>query len=168
MFFGVPSPGILIFAFLISILAGVIKGVVGFALPTVLVSGLGSVVSAEVALAGMILPTLVTNGWQALRQGMQAAIDSVSKFKTFLISGFVVMMLSAQMVPLVPGAVLLLAIGILVTLFVGASAIGGAAEAAGPSGYADAGRDGRRDRVHGRHIGSLGAADRGNVDRVRY
>lgn len=118
MFFGIASPGILIFAFFISFLAGVIKGMVGFALPTVLISGLGSVASAEVALAGMILPTLVTNGWQALRQGIRAALDTVRKFKAFLAAGFVVMMLSAQIVPLVPGAVLLLGIGVLVTLFV--------------------------------------------------
>lgn len=108
IFAGIDSSLILVFAFCISTLAGMIKGVVGFALPMVLVSGLGSVVSAEVAIAGMILPTLVTNGWQALRQGTQAAWDSINKFKPFLLVGFVVMMISAQLVPVVPGRVLLL------------------------------------------------------------
>lgn len=124
MFFDVASPGILIFAFAISFCAGVIKGVVGFALPTVLISGLGSVMSAEVALAGMILPTLVTNGWQALRQGIRAALETVRKFKAFLAAGFVVMMFSAQLVPLVPGPLLLLGIGLLVTLFVALQTLG--------------------------------------------
>ncbi len=124
LFFGIPSPGILVFAFAISMLAGVIKGVVGFGLPTVLISGLGSVVSAEVALAGLILPTLATNGWQALRQGVPAAIESVRKFKAFLATGFVVMMISAQMASVVPGHVLLLAIGVLVTLIVGLQLVG--------------------------------------------
>ena len=107
---------------------------VGFALPTVLMSGLGSVVSAEVALAGMILPTLVTNGWQALRQGVGAALDTVRKFKAFLAAGFIVMMLSAQLVPLVPGAALLLGIGLLITLFVALQLFGGAARLPGHPG----------------------------------
>lgn len=124
MFFGISSPGILIFAFFISLLAGVIKGVVGFAMPMVLVSGLGSFATAEVALAGMILPTLVTNVWQALRQGVHAALDSVRKFRAFLLAGFVVMMASAQIVPLVPGGLLLLVIGLLVTLFIGLQILG--------------------------------------------
>ncbi|WP_299847017.1 sulfite exporter TauE/SafE family protein [uncultured Roseovarius sp.] len=118
LFFGITSPAILIFAFLISILGGLIKGVVGFAMPTVLVSGLGSFATAEVALAGMIMPTLITNGWQALRQGPRAAIESLNKFRVFLLAGFVVMMLSAQLVPLVPGWLLLLVIGVLITLFI--------------------------------------------------
>lgn len=124
LFYGIASPGILVFAFCISILAGVIKGVVGFALPMVLVSGLGSVATAEVALAGMILPTLVTNGWQALRQGMRAALESLSRFKAFLVSGFLVMVVSAQFVPQVAGWLLLLVIGLLVTLFVSLQILG--------------------------------------------
>ena len=117
-FFGIASPGILVFAFAISILAGFIKGVVGFALPMVLISGLGSVAVAEVAIAGMILPTLATNSWQALRQGVRAALESINKFRIFLIAGFVVMMCSAQLVPAVPGDLLLLVLGLLVTVFV--------------------------------------------------
>ena len=56
-----------------ALIAGLVKGVVGFALPMVMISILGSVVSPELALAGLILPTLVTNGQQALRQGTSAA-----------------------------------------------------------------------------------------------
>ena len=44
-----------------ALIAGLVKGVVGFALPMVMISILGSVVSPELALAGLILPTLVTN-----------------------------------------------------------------------------------------------------------
>lgn len=124
MFFGIDSALILTFAFVISVLAGLIKGVVGFALPMVLVSGLGSLTTAEVAIAGMILPTLATNFWQALRQGARAALESVSKFKPFLIAGFLVMIVSAQLVPLVPGDLLLLVLGVLVSVFVGLQILG--------------------------------------------
>lgn len=124
MFFGIETAAVLAFALGISILAGVIKGVVGFALPMVLVSGLGSVTTAEVAIAGMILPTLVANGWQALRQGVQAALASIGRFKPFLIAGFLVMMASSQLVPLVSGALLLLILGVLITLFSGLQFLG--------------------------------------------
>ena len=124
LFFGIESLGVLIFAFCISLLAGMIKGVVGFALPTVMISGLGSVTTADVAIAGMILPTLFTNGWQAVRHGVQAALASIAKFKVFLIVGFVVMMCSTQLVPVLPGDTLLLVLGGLVTVFVGLQILG--------------------------------------------
>jgi len=64
-------------ATLIALAAGAIKGVVGFAMPTIMISGLASFMSPDLALAGLILPTLVTNGMQALRQGVGAALDSI-------------------------------------------------------------------------------------------
>ena len=85
------------FAFAIAMLAGVVKGVVGFAMPMVMISGLGSLVSPEMALAGLILPTLVTNLWQALRQGFGAAWGSIRRFRVFLITGGLVMLVSAQL-----------------------------------------------------------------------
>ena len=67
--FGTPT-GILFFSFAVAFLAGLVKGLVGFAMPMVLISGLGSVVAPDLALAWLIMPTLVTNAWQALRQGL--------------------------------------------------------------------------------------------------
>jgi hypothetical protein len=118
IFYGIDSVNILIFAFLISAFAGLVKGVVGFALPMVLISGLGSVTSAEVALAGIILPTLLANFWQALRQGIGPAWGSIRKFRTFLLAGLIALLISAQLVRVVPGAILLTFIGVLVTIFV--------------------------------------------------
>ena len=124
LFYGIDSAPILIFAFGISLFAGLVKGIVGFALPMVLISGLGSVASAEVALAGIILPTLLANGWQALRQGVGPAWHSLKKFRIFLLAGLVVLLFSAQLVRLVPGAILLLFIGVLITIFVVLQLIG--------------------------------------------
>jgi uncharacterized membrane protein YfcA len=58
---------ILTLAILITLLAGVVKGVVGFALPMVMISGLTLIMPPEIALAALILPTLVANLTQALR-----------------------------------------------------------------------------------------------------
>jgi len=51
---------------LVGLVAGVVKGMVGFAMPMIMISGMSSFISPELALAGLILPTLSTNGWQAL------------------------------------------------------------------------------------------------------
>ncbi|MCH2093717.1 MAG: sulfite exporter TauE/SafE family protein [Rhodobacteraceae bacterium] len=98
-----------------ALIAGVVKGVVGFAMPTILISGLGSLIAPELALAGLILPTLVTNGMQALRQGWSAAADSISRFRVFLLVGLVTLLAAAQLVPVMSSAVMFLIIGLVVT-----------------------------------------------------
>ncbi|MBR9842085.1 MAG: TSUP family transporter, partial [Rhodobacteraceae bacterium] len=102
----------------IAFIAGVVKGMVGFAMPMILISGLSSIMAPELALAGLIVPTLVTNGMQSLRQGVGAAAASVRKFRVFLGAGFVMLLVSAQFVRVLPGDVMLLIIGVPVTVFV--------------------------------------------------
>ncbi|MBT53654.1 MAG: hypothetical protein CMF72_09690 [Mameliella sp.] len=111
------TPFILLCAVGIAILAGAIKGLVGFAMPMVLVSGLGSLMAPELALAGLIVPTLVANGVQAMAQGPKAALQSVKRFRLFLGIAFVMLLLSAQLVSVVPSHVLLLMIGGPITVF---------------------------------------------------
>ena len=42
----------------ITLMAGFVKGAVGFAMPMIMISGLGSFMAPELALAGLIVPTL--------------------------------------------------------------------------------------------------------------
>ncbi len=97
--------------------AGFVKGAVGFALPMIMISALGSFLPAETALAAVILPTLVSNLWQAFRNGWAAAVASVWNFRLYL--GFMLLFiaLSAQLVRVLPQQVLLLLIGLPVTFF---------------------------------------------------
>lgn len=100
-----------------ALIAGLVKGVVGFALPMVMISILGSVVSPELALAGLILPTLVTNGQQALRQGTSAAWSSIVKFRVFMMTALIVLLISAQLIRVIPNALFLGVIGVMVIGF---------------------------------------------------
>lgn len=111
------SPTDLALAFAIAALAGLVKGLVGFAMPMILVSGLGTFLSPELALAGLILSTLIANGMQALRQGISAAVASIRRFRVFLAVGLVFLLISAQLVRVLSPNVLLLVIGIPVTVF---------------------------------------------------
>lgn len=117
LFLDILSPSQLLLALCIALGAGFVKGVVGFAMPLVLISGLTTFVSPEIALAGLILPTVVANVMQAFRQGVGAAWESVKAFRVFLIAGFVTLVLSAQTVRGVPEDAMLTVIGSAVTFF---------------------------------------------------
>lgn len=111
------GPMILAVSAACAVLAGVVKGAVGFAMPMVMISTLSSLMAPELALAALIGPTLATNGVQALRQGGRAAWGSIKRFRVFLAVGCVTLAASAQLVTLVPQNVLLLLIGGPVVLF---------------------------------------------------
>ncbi|MEP3345852.1 MAG: sulfite exporter TauE/SafE family protein [Litoreibacter sp.] len=108
---------LLVLAMVVGVAAGFVKGVVGFAMPMIFISGLSSFISPELALAGLILPTVVTNGMQGLRQGLGAAWSSMKKLKAFLCVGGVMLVMSAQLVSVIPSSALYLAIGTFVMLF---------------------------------------------------
>lgn len=111
------TPVDLLLAFMVAALAGVVKGMVGFAMPLIMISLLSSLVSPTVALAGLILPTLVTNGVQALRQGRAAAVATVMQFRVFMGVGLVALLAGAQMVAILPQNVLLLTIAVPILVF---------------------------------------------------
>lgn len=104
-------------ALAVALVAGVVKGLVGFGMPMILVSGLGNFLAPELALAGLIVPTLVTNGMQALRQGPAQAAKSMQKFRVFLGAGLITLLISAQFVRVLPTDIMLLIIGVLVAGF---------------------------------------------------
>jgi uncharacterized membrane protein YfcA len=111
------TPFTLIAALFIALGSGFVKGVVGFAMPLVLISGLTLFLPPETALAGLILPTLVTNIRQSLRQGLGNAWGSIVDFRVFLVVGATTLVISAQFVRLVPTHVLQLVIGVPVMCF---------------------------------------------------
>lgn len=115
--FSVIGPGELAFIVGLAVFAGWIKGSVGFAMPMILLSGLGSVLAPEIAIAGLILPTLFTNLWQALRQGVRAAWSSVRLYWRFLLPLMGMIVIAAQFVTGLSESALFLVLGIPVTLF---------------------------------------------------
>ena len=111
------DPTEMLIALAVAALAGFIKGVVGFAMPMILVSGLSTFLAPELALAGLILPTLVANGVQALGQGWRAAFQVIGRFGVFLGTGFAFLLVSAQMVRIVHAETMLLVLGGMIGLF---------------------------------------------------
>ena len=97
--------------------AGFVKGAVGFAMPMIMISAFSAFVPPELALAGLILPTLVTNLSQAFRQGFAAAWATSRRYHRFLIATAIFITVSAQFVRLIPQDLFLLLLGLPITAF---------------------------------------------------
>ncbi len=101
----------------VTLFAGFVKGVAGFAMPLIMISSFSAFLPPEQALAGLILPTLVTNISQATRQGVGAAWDSVKAYRRFLIATLVMIVVSAQFVAVIPQGLFLLLLGMPITAY---------------------------------------------------
>ena len=104
-------------AMAVTLFAGFVKGMSGFAMPLVMISTFSAFLPPEQALAGLILPTLFTNISQATRQGVSAAWDSAKTYHRFLIATLVMIVISAQFVRVIPQGLFLLLLGVPITLF---------------------------------------------------
>ncbi len=86
-------------------------------MPMIMISGLGSFLGPETALAGLNLPTLVSNFWPALRQGRIAAIASTRAHWRFLAALLIAIAVSSQFARQLPPNSFFLMLGIPVTGF---------------------------------------------------
>lgn len=108
---------LLVLAAGITLFAGFVKGVVGFAMPMIMISGLGSILPADIALAALILPTFAANAVQSFGDGTAAALEVVRRFWSFILLMLVFLASSAQLVNLIPDHVLFLVIGAPIVVF---------------------------------------------------
>ncbi len=96
---------------------GFTKGVVGFALPLVSLSAMGSFLPFEVAVALLILPTLVSNAFQSMRNGFGAAWQSLLKYRLLLTILMLMIALCAQLLTVLPSRALFALLGVAITVF---------------------------------------------------
>ncbi|MEZ5798942.1 MAG: sulfite exporter TauE/SafE family protein [Paracoccaceae bacterium] len=104
-------------AMAVTLFAGFVKGAVGFAMPLIMISAFSAFLPPDLALAGLILPTLISNLSQAFRQGVEPAWDSARKYRRFLIGTVVFIAVSAQVFDQIPRVAYLVLLGVPVTAF---------------------------------------------------
>lgn len=104
-------------ALAITCFAGFVKGAVGFAMPMIMISAFSSFLPPETALAGLILPTLISNLTQAFRQGFAPAWETVISYRRMLAATVVFIVISAQFVHIIPQDLFLLLLGLPITAF---------------------------------------------------
>lgn len=111
------SPEAFLAALAVTLFAGFVKGAVGFAMPLILVSAFAVFLPQDLALAGLILPTLFTNLSQAFRQGVGPAVDTARTYRRFLIATVICIAISAPFADAIPRTVYLLMLGVPIAIF---------------------------------------------------
>ena len=130
---------------------GFVKGAVGFALPMVALSALGAFLTAQDAIALLLVPSALSNLWQMFRQGRGAAWETFARFWKLNLSMAVILALSAQLVPRIDSDVLFVIVGLTVSAAALAQLSGLA-----PAARQDARRRGMVEAGIGVFAGSIG------------
>ncbi|MGB3725917.1 MAG: sulfite exporter TauE/SafE family protein [Glaciecola sp.] len=110
------TPLILVLTLLITLGAGIVKGAIGFAMPLIMVSLIGSIVEPKLALAGIVIPIVFSNLYQSFRTGYKEASTVVQVHWRYIIITCLFIFLSAQLVPSIPNKMFYLVLGVPVLL----------------------------------------------------
>ncbi|WP_134725434.1 sulfite exporter TauE/SafE family protein [Paracoccus luteus] len=111
------EPHLIWLAIAVTFFAGFVKGAVGFAMPMVMMSAFGSFLPADVALALLIMPTLVTNLVQSARHGLGPAIQTTRRYRWHIGMVVVFTFVSAPFARVLPQPAMYLALGLPITAF---------------------------------------------------
>ena len=118
------SPHDLALAIAVTFFAGFVKGAIGFAMPLIMMGAFSAFLPPDMALAGLVLPTLTSNISQAFRQGFGPAKGTARKYWRILVATIVFIPISAQFFWAIPQALFLLLLGLPITAFAGAQLAG--------------------------------------------
>ena len=111
------DPILLFISFGIGFLGGLVKGIVGFAMPMILLSGLTVLMPAKQALAALILPTLITNIMQASNHSTSKMTPILREHGFFLLISGGFLILSSQLTPHIPTRLFLGVLGFFICFF---------------------------------------------------
>ena len=113
------TPGNIALVSVTFLVAGIVKGVIGLGLPTVSLALLTATLGLKEAMALMLIPSLVTNLWQAFVGGAFAAI--VRRLWTLLLAVCIGVVLGAQLLSRSDNTFLSGVLGILLSIYSGLS-----------------------------------------------
>ena len=103
-------------ACIITVMAGFVKGAVGFAMPLIMISLIGSFADPRVALGLLVLPTLLSNLLQVWNVGWAEARQALRDHGRYVAIVGAAIFVSAQAVTAMPERAMLLVMGIPVVI----------------------------------------------------
>ncbi len=106
------SLNLLVFACAVTLFAGVVKGAVGFAMPLIMISGMGMLIDPQVVVAGIILPIVVGNGLQIVRSGLGDAWAAAREYRVYIGLVCVTILISAQFLTSIPADTMFVVLGV--------------------------------------------------------
>lgn len=110
------TTGMIIAASLVTCFGAFTKGVSGFALPMIMVSGMALFLDPRLAIAAIVIPTFIANLWQAVRHGWRAALDALREFRLLIGTTLVMIYIHAQWIGNLPLERLLALLGASIAL----------------------------------------------------
>ncbi|EBA13465.1 sulfite exporter TauE/SafE family protein [Roseobacter sp. CCS2] len=106
------TPAIFAFAFAVTLVGGFVKGAVGFAMPLIMISGMGIVIPPELVVAGIIIPIVISNGLQVARSGLGNAQIALKEHWRYVLVVCVMILVAAQFVRSIPGNLMFVVLGV--------------------------------------------------------
>lgn len=96
----------------VTLLAGFVKGAVGFAMPLIMVSGMSMMMDPVVAVAAVIGPIVVSNALQTFRTGWRPALEAVREHALYVGLVCVAIAVFAQLLPRIDPRAFALILGV--------------------------------------------------------
>jgi uncharacterized membrane protein YfcA len=103
---------IFLFAFAVTMLGGFVKGAVGFAMPLIMISGMGILIPPELVVAGIVFPIVISNALQVARSGFGNAQAALKDHWRYVLVVCVMILVAAQFVRSIPGNVMFIVLGV--------------------------------------------------------
>ncbi|MEM0898708.1 MAG: sulfite exporter TauE/SafE family protein [Pseudomonadota bacterium] len=110
------SAAILALSVAATVFAGIVKGAVGFAMPLIMVSLIGSIMDPKFALAGVIVPIVFSNLLQTFRTGVEPAKRALQTYWRYILIVCIAIFAAAQLVPVIPKRVFYFVLGVPVVI----------------------------------------------------
>lgn len=103
---------LIIGAMVVTLFAGFVKGAVGFAMPLIMVSGMGVFLEPRLVVAGIVLPIVVANALQTFRGGLGHARDAVREHAVYIAIVCIAIFVTAQFVTVIPARAMYILLGV--------------------------------------------------------
>lgn len=88
------------------------KGAVGFAMPLIMISGMGILIPPELVVAGIVIPIVISNMLQVARSGFGNAQIAMKEHWRYVLVVCVMILVAAQFVRSIPGNVMFIVLGV--------------------------------------------------------
>lgn len=96
----------------VTLIAGFVKGAIGFAMPLIMISGMALFLPPQLVVAVLILPIVMSNMLQVLKFGGGTALEATRSHLRYILIVCVMILLSAQLVPLMNAQTMYLVLGL--------------------------------------------------------
>lgn len=115
-FFTVITPGLFLFACLVTLTGGFVKGAVGFAMPLIMVSGMGVFIDPQIVVGCIVIPVVVTNVLQVWRAGLGMARSALAEHWRYVGVVCVMILIAAQFLTVIPANTMFIVLGVPVVM----------------------------------------------------